>query len=125
MRKLYMAMLLLLTAAVSKAQLTNTKWEGKMNVPDETKVILDFKKDSVDMIIVDNGMMVGETMTYAVKDTVITMKKTSGHSPCNVGDVFKVRYSIKEDRLFIGNLSDPCDARADAWTSEPLVRVKQ
>jgi hypothetical protein len=124
MRTLSILALLLLTSAISKAQLKNTQWKGKMSVPSETTVILDFKEDSVDMIIVDNEM-VGETMTYSVKDSVITMKKTSGHSPCNVGDEFKVKYLIQDDKLFISNLSDPCDARIHCWSDEPLIRVNQ
>ena len=124
MRTIYLVIILLSVATLSKAQLKNTKWEGKMNVPDETQVTLDFKTDSVDIVIADNGM-VGESMTYSVKDSVITMKKTSGHSPCNVGDEFKVKYSIKGNQLFISNLSDPCDPRVQSWTKEPFVRTKE
>jgi hypothetical protein len=111
-------------AVISKAQLKNTKWQGKMNVPDLTPIVLDFKADSVNMVIVDNGM-VGETMTYSVKDTIITLAKTGGNSPCNVGDVFKVKYVIKDNKLFISNLSDPCDPRAQSWTNEPFILVKE
>jgi len=124
MKTFYFLLVLVLTATIAKAQLKDTKWEGKLNVPAETNVILDFKKDSVDMIIADAGF-VGETMIYSVKDSVITMKKASGHSPCNVGDVFKLKYIIKDDKLFLSNLSDPCDERMQAWTAEPLIRVKQ
>jgi hypothetical protein len=125
MRTLSILALLLLGSAILKAQLKNTQWKGKMYVPSETKVILDFKEDSVDMIIVDYNGMVGETMTYSVKDSVITMKKTSGNSPCNVGDEFKVKYLIQDDKLFISNLSDPCDARIHCWSDEPLIRVNE
>jgi hypothetical protein len=76
------------------------------------------------MIIVEN-QMVGETMTYSVKDSVITMNKTSGNSPCNIGDEFKVKYVIKDGKLFISNLSDPCDARTQSWNKEPFTRVEQ
>jgi hypothetical protein len=124
MKKLSLLALLLLTAVLSKAQLKNTKWQGMMNVPDKMSVILNFKKDSVDMLIVEYGM-VGESMTYAVADSVITMKKTDGHSPCDVGGLFKVKYLIKDDKLFINNLSDPCDARSQSWNKEPFVRVKE
>jgi hypothetical protein len=124
MRTFYLLAILLLTATISKAQLKNTKWAGKLNVPDETPVILDFKTDSVNLIIEVNGM-VGETMAYSVKDDVITMHKTSGNSPCNVGDVFTVKYTIKDDKLFINNLTDPCEARVQSWTGAPLIRVKQ
>jgi len=124
MRTLYLLTVLLLLAVISKAQLKNTKWQGKMNVPDLTPVVLVFKGDSVNMIIVDSGV-VGETMTYSLKDSTITLAKTSGNSPCDVGDVFKVKYLIKDNKLFISNLSDACDARAQSWTNEPFFLVKQ
>ncbi len=124
MRTFYLFAIILLAATVSKAQLKNTKWTGTMNVPDATTVILDFKADSVDMVVADAGF-VGETMTYSVKDSIITMKKTSGHSPCNIGGEFKVKYIIKDDKLFITNLSDNCDERVQSWNKEPFIRVKQ
>jgi hypothetical protein len=124
MRSPFFLGILLLTSTIAQAQLTNTKWAGKMNVPNETRVMLDFKKDSVVMFIVDEAR-VGEIMTYSIQDSIITMKKKSGHSPCSVDDVFKVTYTIKNDKLFISNLSDNCDARIQAWTNEPFVLIKE
>lgn len=124
MRTFFLLTALLLAATLSNAQLKNTQWEGKMNVPEETNVILDFKTDSVNIVIPENGML-GESMTYSVKDSIINLKKTSGNSPCNVGDEFKLKYSIRNDQLFISNLSDPCDERIQAWSKEPYVRVKK
>jgi len=116
--------IILFISGFAKAQLKNTKWLGKLNVPDETTVILHFRTDSVDMIIYDQGI-IGESMTYSLQDNVITMKKTSGHSPCNIGDVFKLSFKIVDDKLFIKNLSDPCDERTVAWTDQPLIRVNK
>jgi hypothetical protein len=124
MKTFYFLIALLLTAAISKAQLTNTKWQGDVNIPSSATVIFDFKKDTVNMILAENSQVV-ETMAYSVKDSVITMKKTNGLSPCNVGDVFKVKYVINGDKLYITSLSDPCDDRVSSWTKEPLIRVKQ
>ncbi len=121
-KSLFIVMVLLSISGFAKAQLKNTKWMGRLNVPDETSVVLDFKTDSVDMIIVDQGI-IGESMTYSQQDSVITMKKTSGHSPCNIGDVFKLSFRIVGDKLFIKNLSDPCNERTFAWTDQPLLKV--
>jgi hypothetical protein len=122
MKAFYLLIALTLTATIANAQLKNTKWKGKLNVPVETNVILDFKKDSVDMIITDEGV-VGETMTYSVKDSIITMKKTSGHSPCNVDDVFAIKYLIKDDKLYLSNLSDPCDERTYACAPSACISL--
>jgi hypothetical protein len=123
MKTLFLSTVLLFTGVLAKAQLQNTKWTGVMRIPDETKVILEFKTDTVNMIVVEQGM-VGETMTFAVKDSIISLAKTSGNSPCNPGDAFKIKFSIKGDQLFLSNITDPCDARAQAWTDQPLTRVK-
>jgi hypothetical protein len=53
MKAFYFLIALILTAAIAKAQLKDMKLEGKLNVPGETNVILDFKRDTVNMIIVD------------------------------------------------------------------------
>jgi len=124
MRIICLLAALLLTVTISKAQLKNTQWEGTMYVPDETSIILDFKTDSVNIVVPENGML-AETMTYSVKDSIITLKKTSGHSPCNVGDEFKLKYVIKNDKLFITSLSDPCDERIQAWSKEAYIRAKK
>ncbi|MDR3713506.1 MAG: hypothetical protein P4L51_11865 [Puia sp.] len=75
---LLLASTLLLASSIAQAQLTNSKWTGQLNVPNETQIVLDFKKDSVDMIIVDEGI-VGEKMTYSIRDSIIIMKKISGN----------------------------------------------
>jgi len=122
MKALFILFFLFASTAAVNAQLAYTKWQGTMLVPAETKVVLSFKKDSVDMIVAETGE-IGETMTFSMKDSSITMKKTSGFSPCNIGDTFKVRYTIKADQLFISNLSDPCPERIQAWLAEPFNRM--
>jgi hypothetical protein len=124
MKASILSLIFLLTAAATQAQLKNTKWQGNMNIPNEAKVILDFKTDSVDILVGDAGQVI-ETMVYAVKDSIITLKKTSGNSPCNVGDEFKIKYKISDDKMWISNFSDPCDPRVQAWVTDPYVRVKQ
>lgn len=123
MKAFFLSVVLLFAGVLAKAQLQNTKWTGVMRIPDETKVTLDFRTDTVDIIIADQ-MMIVETMTFAAKDSVLSMNKTSGHSPCNPGDAFKIKFIIKGDQLFLSNVTDPCDARAQAWTDQPLIRAK-
>ena len=122
MKKLLLLLVLVTGTMVSKAQLANTKWTGTMYVPTDAQVTLNFKKDSVEMIINENDM-VGETMAYTIKDDVITLKKLSGHSPCGT-DTFTVKYIIKDGKLFITPLTDPCEDRTHSWASAGYTKVK-
>ncbi len=121
MKTFLLSIILLTLVTVSKAQLTNTKWTGAMYIPTNVQVTLSFKQDTVDMIINENDY-VGETMSYTVKDSVITLKKLSGNSPCG-NDTFTVKYLIKDNKLFIKPLTDPCDDRTHAWPQTGFTKV--
>ena len=121
MKTFLLSIILLTMLTVSKAQLTNTKWTGTMYIPTDAQVTLSFKKDTVDMIINENDY-VGETMSYMVKDSVITLKKLSGNSPCSSG-TFTVKYFIKDNKLFIEPLKDPCENRTHAWPQTGFTKV--
>jgi hypothetical protein len=118
--KTFLICLVILSASLtSKAQLTNTKWTGTMMVPGETEVMLSFKKDSLYIIVNDEPV---ETMTYTVKDSLITAKKTDGKSPCNNNDAFTLKYTMSGNKLFIKDIADKCDPRFNAWTSDPFIK---
>ena len=93
-----------------------------MAIPSITKVTLTFTADSLTLGIDDLGI-IGETMSYVVKDSIITMKKLSGNSPCEEV-AFTVKYKLKNDLLFITTVEDPCDERKDSWPKEPFKRIK-
>lgn len=101
------------TVTFAKAQLANSKWSGTLAVPPVTDVTLDFRADTVIIILMNTGDII-ETSVYTVKDTVITMKKVSGESPCEIGSIFTLKYTIKENKLFLKVLADPFTNRANA-----------
>jgi hypothetical protein len=125
MKKIFFFVLAIIAVSSAKAQLANTKWAGTMAVPDDVSVVLKFKTDTLLLVIKPRGVdeFVGETMTYTVKDSTITLNKISGNSPCG-DDKFTVKYTIKDQQLFIKSLTDPCDARVGSWPKEPFVKVK-
>lgn len=94
-----------------------------MAVPTLTVVTLTFKTDSL-ILRLDESGTIGETMSYVVKDSMITIKKISGGSPCS-NDVFTVKYKIINDQLFITTITDPCEQRKDSWPKEPFYRIKK
>jgi uncharacterized protein with WD repeat len=120
-KKIILLCLLMAGAMASKAQLTNTKWSGKMNIPDEMQVTLHFTTDTLYMLIADMGNQPGEVMSYSAKDSTITLRKISGNSPCDTA-AFTVRYTVKNNQLFLTDIADPCAVRVDAWTKDPFVK---
>jgi hypothetical protein len=124
MKKFLLIILLTTAASMAKAQFTNTKWNGNLNVPDPMKVILDFKKDVVEVVNDESGEVL-ETMSYAVHADTLIFKKVSGQSACPERSMSKLQFSIADDKLTVTPLSDDCQQRKDAWTKEPFLKLKQ
>ena len=108
-------------ATFSKAQLTNTKWAGDMNIPTTTDITLKFSTDTISIIYEEQAV---EVMSYTTHGDTIIAKKISGHSPCDVGQPFKLKYVIKNDKLFITSLQDDCDERSQAFFKDPFTKAK-
>jgi hypothetical protein len=123
MKKFVMIILLSTAYSIAKAQFTDTQWNGNLTVPDSLSVILDFKKDIVNVIVDESGEVL-ETMSYMVHADTLVFTKVSGQSPCLEGSLSKLRFSIIENKLTIIPISDDCQIRADAWTKAPFVKVK-
>ncbi len=122
----FLLLFLILSASASKAQLANTRWSGTMAIPSSVNVILEFKADTLNLIVVPGtgDAFVGEAMHYAVNGNVITLKKISGNSPCDVDKPFTLTYSIAGDHLSIKPLADDCEARSNSWPAEPFEKAR-
>jgi hypothetical protein len=123
MKKLFFLSMFTLIGLLAQAQLTSSKWNGSLNVPELVPVALTFKSDTLEVIYAENGEVL-ETMSYKVSGDTLLLKKISGGSPCPDGSTFKVKYSIKQEHLVITPLSDDCPMRSESWTKEPFVRIK-
>ncbi|RYE22849.1 MAG: hypothetical protein EOP42_23925 [Sphingobacteriaceae bacterium] len=113
---------LCIVSFAADAQLAGTKWKGKINIPNPTEVIFDFK-DGVADVVTTTGMPV-ESCSYTIKSDTITFKKTKGGSPCPVGSMFTVTYTVKDNQMNINTLTDDCEGRKGTFTKEALVKVK-
>ena len=123
MKTLTLSLFLIITCTIAKAQLAGTKWDGTAQIPTATAVTFEFKADTLNMIVTDTKQVV-ETMTYAVKGDVVTVKKTDGLSPCEVGSTATVKYTIKDNKLTLVVIQDPCDERHDAWPVDAMTKEK-
>jgi hypothetical protein len=124
MKTIVLLFLLTTTGFVANAQLANTKWNGVLNVPDPLDVVLDFKKDVVDVIMDNNGEAV-ETMAYTIQGDVLTLRKVSGQSSCDTTSVATLKFTVVADKLSVTPVSDECPLRAGSWTKDAFVKVKQ
>ncbi len=113
---------LCIVSFAADAQLAGTKWKGKVNIPNLTEVIFDFKTDVADVTTI-TGMPV-ESCSYTIKADTITFKKLNGGSPCPVNSVFTVQYIIKDDQMNINPLTDDCEGRKGTFNKEAFVKVK-
>ena len=123
MKAILFSFVLLISCTFAKAQLANTRWSGSIMAPSIVDVNLVFTKDTLKITVAGQSDVL-ETMTYTVKDSVITIKKVFGGSPCNDGSSATMKYIIKGNNLFLSVLNDPCEARKNAWPPEPFVKLK-
>jgi hypothetical protein len=119
-----------LSVLTASAQLAGTKWKGMIRIPADSVGTLRpfgvtwvFSKDTA-TITYDNNEMEPEVMTYKTKGQQIMLNKVSGTVPCNNTDLLTCSYSIKNDQLFLGKVSDDCVPRGHADASQPFDRVK-
>lgn len=107
----------------AKAQLSDSKWTGTMNIPSPAECIFEFKKDTVYLYLgADNSLL--ETMSYTIKNDTLTLVKLSGMSPCGTDTKGIYRIEVKDDKLFIKPLSDDCQERLNAFPADPFTRQK-
>lgn len=110
-------------STTAHSQLADTKWRSSMNVPDPVECILQFKKDTLIVMVAADQSMVVETMTYKLKNDTLTIIKVSGTSPCTeVAGIYKC--VLKEEKLYISPLNDDCQDRANAFTPEGWIKEK-
>lgn len=107
----------------ANAQLTDTKWKNIMNIPQPTECILQFKKDTLLLLVAADGSLV-ETMKYTIAKDTFKLYKLSGLSPCSEDIVGLYIFAIKDDKMTITPSSDDCSDRAEAFKPEAWIREK-
>lgn len=118
-----LSVLFTLTFYTADAQIADTKWRGNLNIPDVVECILQFKKDTVIVLVAADQSFIVETMTYKLQNDTLTLTKVSGNSPCTetIG-VYKC--VLKEEKLYISPIKDECIERANAFLPEGLIKEK-
>jgi hypothetical protein len=102
-------------------ELRNTKWEGIMNVPNPTGVILAFDStNNLDILLDGNSI---ETTAYTLKKDTISFKKITGESPCGE-ETGNYKYAIKDSTLTITVINDDCNMRSIAFSPTGYHRIK-
>ena len=131
MKKIFLLTTIIGSFLISaQAQLANTKWHGTIKiaarngslVPMETT--WDFHQDTL-YVIYTAGALPTDVSAYSEDNNkVISVHKVSGGVPCELSDIGKYSYEIKNDQLFITKISDACAVRGAADISQSFDRVK-
>lgn len=102
-----------LSAFSVHAQLAGTKWNTHINAGDIINTILDFKKDTCELYTVADSTMI-ETMTYSIKDSILTLHKVEGQSDCDAGTPATYKFRLNNNALSLIMVSDDCSDRSSA-----------
>ena len=105
------------------AQLKNTKWKGTIKADEKYDVVFDYKNDTLEVSSADDGSNI-ETLTYAVKDSVLTLQKVYGKSNCDGTSIGKYNFHVKDNLLYVTLISDICDDRTSALNNSKWTKVK-
>src|SRR4051812_11602282 len=111
------------TSASSHAQLKNTKWKGTIQADNKIDVIFNYRADTVEVSNSADGSNI-ETMTYTVKDSVLTFQKIYGQSNCGGTTGGTYKYAVKDDALYLTLISDSCSDRSSALSNSKWARTK-
>ena len=123
MKRIIFIFLISLASITVHAQLKNTKWKGTIHSDNDIDVVFDYRSDTLDVTnIADSSNL--ETMTYTIKDSVLTMKKISGQSNCDTTGEGKYKFEIKDDVLYLTLISDACNDRSSALNNSKWVKIK-
>ena len=123
MKKLLVLTFALAVVQLGQAQLRNTSWKGTFTVPEETDLVLQFKKDSL-LVTVPDGNETVEIMRYKINNDTLSITKLYGRSSCDEGTAASYQISIKEKKLYVSPLKDNCDIRWAAWPKGGLEKIE-
>jgi hypothetical protein len=122
MKKTLFTLIFLMTSGFLFAQLANTRWKGTLKGDNPQEVIFDFRKDTAIVYTVPDSSHV-ESMTYTLKDMVLTLKKIDGISDCDATPG-KYKLTMASDNFSFKLLEDVCNDRSSAIDAITLVKWK-
>lgn len=123
MKKAVLFFLVSFALVTVHAQLKNTKWKGTIQADNKIDVVFNYRSDTLNVLNTADGSDI-ETMTYAVKDSVLTLQKIYGHSDCDGTGTGKYKFEIKDNLLYITLISDSCNDRSSALNNSKWAKIK-
>lgn len=123
MKKVAFVFLVSFASVAVHAQLKNTKWRGTIKADNTIDAVFNYKTDTLDVSNIADGSNI-ETMTYTLKDSVLTLQKIYGQSNCDGTSIGKYKFYIKNDVLNLTLISDICNDRTSALSNSKWNKMK-
>ncbi len=123
MKKIILLLFIVTACIGANAQLSKTKWSGTLMLDQPVNITLDFAKDTLVAITPDGGTL--ETMTFTVKDNVLSITKAFGQSDCGTDVTGKYKFDIKADSMEFTLVEDICYNRAGVLDKTKWTKVKK
>jgi len=123
MKKIILCLFVIAGCMAANAQLSKTKWAGTLMLEQPVEITLDFAKDTLIAITPDGGTL--ETMTFTVKDNVLSITKAFGQSDCGSDVTGKYKFDIKGDSMEFALVEDICYNRAGVLDKTKWTKVKK
>ena len=103
--------------------ISNSKWKSIFLIPHAVDVILDFKKDTL-YLIIEPDQRLG-TLTFSHRNDTLTITKISGTSPCpeQSTGLYRIEWLEKGEKFLLHGISDECEGRIGIFTTNPYERI--
>jgi hypothetical protein len=121
MKKVISLLVIIVIAFSSKAQLSNTRWKGTLQLDNPLDAVFDFGKDTLNVFRVDDNSLM-EAMVYTANDSIFTLQKITGQSDCGSSEIGRYRYKRNGDALLVTLLEDVCNDRSSVLNNFKLTR---
>ncbi len=121
MKKLLFILLVSFVSVAVHAQLADTKWKLTLKLDNPLDAVFTFGKDTLNVTAAADGSLV-ETMTYTVKDNILTIQKVSGQSDCEGSSIGKYKFEKKDNTLVVTLVSDDCADRSGVLDNTTWVK---
>jgi cell wall-associated protease len=123
--KVYILIIVIILSGIPgiSQPIANNKWKSVFLIPHAVDVILDFKKDTL-YLVIEMGQRMG-TLIFSQRNDTLMITKISGASPCPEQSTgwYRIEWLENGEKFLLRGISDECEGRIGTFTTNPYERI--
>ena len=108
--------------AVAQIQISNSKWEARLEIPRQADVDMEFTKDT--FRIVSKVGREFEVMFFSQHNDSLYIRKISGITPCPDGAEgwYRIEWLENGEKFFLQPINDSCTRRSNSFKTFQITK---